>query len=213
MGDTSGKIQLPFHNGQAVTRRLRPTRSVVSILGLVLFLLILTSWTSSSKSTSSKSTKPFKSKEDELHEALDVAPSKPQGKPEDDGPCEGFKCYAYSQHATHATFLCNALMIFESLHRTGSDASRVLMHNQEWTPGSKTYTGKLLAKARDEYKVKLVPVRVAHTEGEWTWQETFAKLYAFSQDRYKRILALDSDSVLLQVSSIDICLRHTLTSA
>lgn len=193
MADSPAKIQLPFHNAQAgaqaFPRRFRPARSVLTVVGLVCLLVVFISWPSSGSSGAPPSVI-VKAKEDPPPAAM-MPPAKK-------GQCEGMGCFAYSHTAGHVSYLCNALMMFESLHRLGSAADRVMLHNQEWKEGSNTFAGRMLAKAKNEYGVKLIPIKINAVEGQWTWQESFTKLYAFSLVQYKRVLALDSDSVLLQ---------------
>jgi alpha-N-acetylglucosamine transferase len=109
--------------------------------------------------------------------------------------------FAYSQYVTDRNYLCNSLMIFESLHRLGSRAERLMMYPEQWSldpPEASDPT--LLWKARDEYNVTLVPIRVQHFTGEATWSDSFTKLLAFNQTQYERVISLDSDANVLQVS-------------
>jgi alpha-N-acetylglucosamine transferase len=108
--------------------------------------------------------------------------------------------FAYSQYVTDRKYLCNSLMIFESLHRLGSRAERLMMYPEQWSldpAGASDPT--LLWKARDEYNVTLVPIRVQHFSGEATWGDSFTKLLAFNQTQYERVISLDSDANVLQV--------------
>lgn len=77
--------------------------------------------------------------------------------------------FAYSQYVTGEDVLCNSLMLFESLHRLESKADRVLMHPLGWQVaemGNDTdVVGTLLKQAREEYNVKLVPVKVQTRAG------------------------------------------------
>lgn len=107
--------------------------------------------------------------------------------------------YAYCQYVTNAAYLCNSLMIFESLQRLGSKASRVIMYPRSWAVEGTSKEGRLLMKARDEYGVALQPVEIQHFSGESTWADSFTKLLAFNQTAYKRVLSLDSDATVLQV--------------
>jgi hypothetical protein len=59
--------------------------------------------------------------------------------------------YAYTQYVTDPTYLCNSLMIFESLHRLGSEADRLMMYPEQWSAESNTSEAGLLRKARHEY--------------------------------------------------------------
>ena len=127
--------------------------------------------------------------------------------------------FAYSQYATDSAYLCNSLMFFESLHRLGSKADRLLMYPSTMTPEANgTSDGRLLLKAQQQYGAKLVPITVQHRLGgdckllplfsttyliltntvPATWSDSYTKLLAFNQTQYDRVLALDSDSTLLQ---------------
>ncbi|THZ18689.1 nucleotide-diphospho-sugar transferase [Aureobasidium pullulans] len=107
--------------------------------------------------------------------------------------------YAYTQYVTDPTYLCNSLMIFETLHRLGSKADRLMMYPEQWSAESNTSEAGLLRKARDEYNVKLQPVQVKRFENDGsTWAESFTKLFAFNQTQYQRVISLDSDATVLQ---------------
>ncbi|KAK4448428.1 nucleotide-diphospho-sugar transferase [Podospora aff. communis PSN243] len=110
--------------------------------------------------------------------------------------------YAYVQYVTTEHYLCNSVMLFERLHRLGSRADRVMLYPDHMldsrNPLSKTHNTQLLSKARDEYKVKLVPIQVQFRESsDDTWAESFTKLLVFNQTQYSRVIHLDSDSTLL----------------
>jgi hypothetical protein len=71
--------------------------------------------------------------------------------------------FAYTQYATSLTYLCNALMVFEALHRYGSRADRVLFYPQDWdlvVSDDKDRTSQLLMLAKEEYNVRVVPVPI-----------------------------------------------------
>lgn len=106
--------------------------------------------------------------------------------------------YAYCQYVTNEAYLCNAVMIFEALVRLEAKAERLMLYPEDWTVADNTSIGELLMKARDEFDVRLEPVQVQHFEGDLTWAESFTKLLAFNQTRYKRVISLDSDSTVLQ---------------
>jgi hypothetical protein len=115
--------------------------------------------------------------------------------------------YAYIQYVTDSTYLCNSLMIFESLHRLGSKAERLMMYPNEWSTSLESPHAELLRKARDEHDVRLQPVQIQRFEGDITWGESFTKLLAFNQTQYQRVISLDSDANVLQVSGVSmICL-------
>ncbi|KXJ91695.1 nucleotide-diphospho-sugar transferase [Microdochium bolleyi] len=111
--------------------------------------------------------------------------------------------FAYTQYVTNKAYLCNSVMIFETLHRLGSKADRVMMYPDSMMDPAETNPSteeaKLLAKARDEYKVKLTPVGVQkRAGGDATWAESFTKLLAFNQTQYDRVVNVDSDGTILQ---------------
>ena len=68
--------------------------------------------------------------------------------------------FAYVQYVTNLPYLCNSVMLFESLHRLGSKADRLLMYPDEMNPSQDNVEGKLLRKARDEYEAVLQPIEV-----------------------------------------------------
>ena len=77
--------------------------------------------------------------------------------------------FAYTQYATTPEYLCNSLMLFASLHRLNSNASRLLMYSSDihltQEGESEPIESRLLRKARDEYNVKLKPVRIQQIAG------------------------------------------------
>ena len=108
--------------------------------------------------------------------------------------------YAYSQYATDSAYLCNAVMVFESLSRLGSKADRILLYPQEWDLEISSTTDRdsqLLVKARDDYHVKLIPVDIGKPDSD-AWNGRFAKFMAWGQTQYDRVLHLDSDVTVLK---------------
>ncbi|KAK3670635.1 hypothetical protein LTR78_009470 [Recurvomyces mirabilis] len=102
--------------------------------------------------------------------------------------------------------LCNAVMVFEALHRHGSKAQRVLLHNPQWASvaqGGDDRSAQLLSMAQKKYGVTLKPVRLLDERGETTsgaisgggstWDTSITKLRAFELTGYDRVLHLDSD--------------------
>lgn len=82
-----------------------------------------------------------------------------------------WKRFAYAQYVTNSEYLCNAVMVFETLHRLGSRASRLLMYpkfmmRDPTTKEANGYSKKLLIKARDEFGVSIVPIEIQHREHE-----------------------------------------------
>ncbi|KAJ5164558.1 uncharacterized protein N7500_006388 [Penicillium coprophilum] len=109
--------------------------------------------------------------------------------------------FAYTQYATDRFYLCNSVMLFESLHRLGSKADRVLMYPSDWSV-SKTADSResnMLRYAQDHYGVRLKPVEIQMKSGsDVTWSKSYTKLLAFNQTEYDRVLNLDSDATILQ---------------
>jgi hypothetical protein len=80
-----------------------------------------------------------------------------------------WRMYAYATYATDLAYLCNAVMLFESLNRLGSKAQRVLFYPREWDThlaNSTDRKSQLLVKARDWYSVQLEPVAILGMERE-----------------------------------------------
>ncbi|KAJ4302621.1 hypothetical protein N0V90_001510 [Kalmusia sp. IMI 367209] len=122
--------------------------------------------------------------------------------------------FAYVQYVTNENYLCNALMILEALHGSGSKADRMMMYPDNWhvtlnVENESNMASKLLGQARDLYQTKLVPIKVqTSAKGDTTWKDSFTKLLAFNQTQYKRLISLDSDAtvrklILLEPSTFE----------
>jgi len=106
--------------------------------------------------------------------------------------------------------MCNALLVFEALHRLGAKADFVLMHNPEWasiSQGGHDRNSHLMSIAEKKYGVKFKPVRLldergeattVNSEGDSSWDTSITKLRAFELTEYDRVLHLDSDITLFQ---------------
>ena len=73
--------------------------------------------------------------------------------------------FAYTQYATDEPYLCNSVMLFESLHRLGSRAERLLLYPSNFRisdagTDDESRESRLLRKARDDYNVNVEPVEV-----------------------------------------------------
>lgn len=74
-----------------------------------------------------------------------------------------WKLYAYSQYATDSAHLCNALMVFEALHRLGSKAQRILIYPDTMDTeinNGRDRDSQLLDMAMRKYNVKLIPTQM-----------------------------------------------------
>ncbi|KAF2708820.1 glycosyltransferase family 8 protein [Pleomassaria siparia CBS 279.74] len=111
--------------------------------------------------------------------------------------------FAYVQYVTNENYLCNSLMILESLNRVKVKADIVMMYPEGWQVpkgdgADATGASQLLAQARDRYHAKLVPIQVqSFSRGDSTWKDSYTKLLAFNQTQYKRLLSLDSDATVM----------------
>jgi hypothetical protein len=115
---------------------------------------------------------------------------------------------AYVQYATDTHTLCNALMIFESLHRLGSKANRVLLHPEQWNGDRDNQDDRntqLLYRARKHYGVKLRPVQLLSIDGPAepgtfknpsNYGASMTKMRLFELQEYDRIIYFDGDSIL-----------------
>ncbi|KAM6527763.1 N-acetylglucosaminyltransferase [Fusarium falciforme] len=109
--------------------------------------------------------------------------------------------FAYIQYVTNSAYLCNSVMFFESLHRLPSKADRVIMFPSRMlkSDDDSSNDARLLRKARDKYNVNLIPITIHRRNGaDRTWADSYTKLLAFNQTQYRRVLSVDSDTVLLQ---------------
>jgi hypothetical protein len=73
--------------------------------------------------------------------------------------------FAYTQYVTNTNYLCNSVMLFETLDRLKSKADRLMLYPDSFSTEQDSLEGSLLRKARDDYGVKLVPVQVQIREG------------------------------------------------
>ncbi|KAJ5248626.1 hypothetical protein N7468_000077 [Penicillium chermesinum] len=117
--------------------------------------------------------------------------------------------YAYTQYATSETYLCNSIMVFDSLERLGSRAERILFHPLEWdliVQDEGDRISQLLLMAKDKYRVELRPIAIegirVEPEGgpsaKASWDTSVAKLAAFGVVQYERVIHLDNDLTVLQ---------------
>ena len=76
--------------------------------------------------------------------------------------------FAYTLYSTDVTTLCNAVMLFELLHRLGSKADRLLLYPSSFVrKESDSIEGRLLTQAGRDYGAKLVPIEVQHKHMEY----------------------------------------------
>ena len=168
---------------------LKRVRTALAVAVILLVLFSLSNFASLSPATFSQ---PFQTP---------VEPS-----PSTDSSDVRWSDFAYVQYITNGNYLCNSVMIVESLHRTGAKADRIMMYPKDWkisepNDPEASIESKLLTQARDLYGAKLVPIQVQSLDkGDATWQDSFTKLLAFNQTQYKRVMSLDSDATVRMVS-------------
>lgn len=115
----------------------------------------------------------------------------------------------YVQYVTSPEYLCNALMVWSQIEEIGSRAQRMMLYPSTWDPDeiddyspSLDYTpvARLLQEAQSKYFVKIQPVDIMHKNGtlQPTWADSYTKLLAFNLTQFDRVLALDSDSIVLK---------------
>jgi alpha-N-acetylglucosamine transferase len=116
--------------------------------------------------------------------------------------------YAYSQYTTDTQSLCNALMVFESLHRLRSKADRILLYPQEWAQNQEDINWSLIRLAEQKFGVISQPIHLLTADGNpespgtlenpSDWNLSITKIRVFDLVQYDRVLHLDSDITLLQ---------------
>lgn len=77
--------------------------------------------------------------------------------------------YAYFQYATSGVYLCNAVMIFEALHRLGSRAERVLFYPEQMDTSVESESDRdsqLLLLAKEKYNVQITPIDIQSIKGD-----------------------------------------------
>ncbi|KAJ5111104.1 Glucose N-acetyltransferase 1 [Penicillium argentinense] len=74
--------------------------------------------------------------------------------------------FAYTQYVTNTEYLCNSVMLFETLHRLGSKADRLLMYpfNYSTADDDNSTESRLLRLARDKFGAKLKPIKIQRRE-------------------------------------------------
>ena len=73
--------------------------------------------------------------------------------------------FAYVQYVTNIPYLCNSLVLFESLHRLGCKPDRLMMYPSKFSLEDNGVESRLLNKARDKYRVILKPIEVQRKTG------------------------------------------------
>ncbi|GME30487.1 hypothetical protein M1834_008259 [Neofusicoccum parvum] len=108
--------------------------------------------------------------------------------------------FAYVQYVTEFDYLCNSLINAARLLRFEVDADIVILIPLGWSKKKKSSSeGRLIAYARAKYPtVIFTEVKIMSTgKGDKTWMDSLTKFRAFEQTEYTRVLAFDSDVLVM----------------
>lgn len=111
--------------------------------------------------------------------------------------------YAYVNYATDANYLCNTLIMFESLRDLGSKAQQLLLipnHllEAETNPDHEQVKKMLMqlhVGGKTQVMVKYIN-SIKKPSDTTQWSQSLTKLLVFNQTEYKRVIFLDNDAVL-----------------
>lgn len=101
------------------------------------------------------------------HRAFSYDSEDPSPSPIDHAKADtNWSRFAYTQYVTNTAYLCNSIMIFETLHRLGGKADRLMMYpaSMQLDSSASNPESQLLLKAQKDYNVKLMPVEVQHRD-------------------------------------------------
>ncbi|KAL9942397.1 hypothetical protein D7B24_003412 [Verticillium nonalfalfae] len=106
--------------------------------------------------------------------------------------------FAYVQYATNLEYLCNALINFTLLRRYGAQHDLVLIHPEKWMQGTSRQAKAIRNLKEAHPEIQLRPFGVlSTTKGDSTWRDSLTKFHAFALTDYTRVLAFDSDTLVL----------------
>ncbi|KAL6689771.1 glycosyltransferase family 8 protein [Trichoderma pleuroticola] len=108
--------------------------------------------------------------------------------------------FAYAQYATNIDYLCNTVINFNRLKRSGTKHDMVLIFPNEWDRESaNTREATAIKNLRaSDLNIVFRPFDILSTDkGDLTWHDSLTKFHAFALIEYTRILAFDSDSLVL----------------
>ncbi|RFU79713.1 glucose n-acetyltransferase [Trichoderma arundinaceum] len=108
--------------------------------------------------------------------------------------------FAYVQFATDMDYLCNAVINFNRLKHFGIKYDIVLIYPKAWdNKSSNACEAKAIQNLRSSpLDIVLRPFDVLSTnKGDPTWCDSLTKFHAFALTEYTRVLAFDSDSLVL----------------
>ncbi|KAK4203735.1 nucleotide-diphospho-sugar transferase [Triangularia verruculosa] len=111
--------------------------------------------------------------------------------------------FAYVQYTTDLDYLCNAMINFSRLKEFGTKHQMALIYPNTWDEEGKSPVSmkrfRIINTIRTDYPhINLHPspvLRLANNDP--TWGESITKFHAFSLVNYTRVLAFDSDTLVL----------------
>ncbi|KAK3995644.1 nucleotide-diphospho-sugar transferase [Cladorrhinum sp. PSN332] len=109
--------------------------------------------------------------------------------------------FAYVQYATDMDYLCNTIINHARLRFLGVKYDQVLIYPKAWDDeekGRRNY--KLMQTVRNDHRdLKFRPSELLiSAKGDTTWAAALTKFHAFELAEYSRVLAFDSDALVLR---------------
>ncbi|OLN95505.1 Glucose N-acetyltransferase 1-like protein 2 [Colletotrichum chlorophyti] len=95
-------------------------------------------------------------------------------------------------------YLCNAVINFGRLHRHDVKGDLVLIHPKAWLEGTSGEAQALTKLKSHRPNIHTRAFEVISTgKGDATWRDSLTKFHAFALTEWTRVLAFDSDSLVL----------------
>ena len=94
--------------------------------------------------------------------------------------------FAYTQYATNEVYLCNSVMVFETLEMLGSKAERVLFYPEQWDliiEDEYDRISELLLMARNKFRVMVIPIKIEGVEGSRGMYHSIERQYSADKRR------------------------------
>ncbi|KAE9966980.1 hypothetical protein BLS_006645 [Venturia inaequalis] len=127
---------------------------------------------------------------------------------------------AYAQVVRDHSELCNALILFNSLHRLRSPAPKLLLFPKEWIldndgdiASQEVETSRrLLKKAARWYQTTLVPIEPDLKDSNVTDPSSFSIAALYSMTQFDRILTFPPPGLILNAAPLDSILAYSSIS-
>lgn len=111
--------------------------------------------------------------------------------------------YAYVNYATDANYLCNTLIMFDSLRNLGTKAKLLLLVSRDLVESTSSPDYQQVDKMLNQLKrengeqVVIKPVdNIVKPTDRTQWSQSITKLLVFNQTEYERVIFLDNDATL-----------------